>query len=115
MYGRHYKFLQQLYDLNLSETWKNVNTDVLAIWGKSDFVSASGEHKLIADTVNRYNNGKGTFMEIENMDHYFLTVSSMNESFKNIREKKNNLQFNPVITEKIYEWMKNIIEKDSHV
>ena len=115
MYGRHYKFLQQLYDLNLSETWKNVNTDVLAIWGKSDFVSASGDHKLIADIVNRYSNGNGTFMEMENIDHYFLNVSSMNDSYKNISEKKNTLQFNPVITEKIYEWMKHIIEKDSHV
>ncbi len=115
MYGRHYKFLQQLYDLNLAQTWKNINTDVLAIWGKSDFVSASGDHKLIADTVNRYNNGKGIFMEVEHIDHYFLNVSSMSDSYKNITEKKNNLQFNPVITEKIYEWMKHIIEKDSHV
>jgi pimeloyl-ACP methyl ester carboxylesterase len=115
MYGRHYMFLQQLYDLNLSEKWKNVNTDVLAIWGKSDFVSAQGDHKLIADIVNNYHNGKGTFMEIENIDHYFLNASSMLGSYKNITEKKNDLQFNPVIIEKIYEWMKNIMEKDSNV
>jgi hypothetical protein len=45
---------------------------VLAMHGSSDFVSSATEHKLIAETVNRYHPGKATYIEIANSDHWGL-------------------------------------------
>ncbi|HPZ09524.1 MAG TPA: PDZ domain-containing protein [Candidatus Eremiobacteraeota bacterium] len=106
MYGRHYMFFRQLYDINLSEKWQNANSSVLAIWGESDFVSGFGDHQLIVDIVNKYYPGKGTLIQIENMDHSFLYARSMSESYHN----GNNLSFNPVIIETMSQWMKKLIK-----
>lgn len=104
MYGRHYSFFQELYDINLSEKWKSVNTDVLAIWGEGDFVSSREDHILIKNMVNYYNPGKGSYLQMKNIDHSFHRVSSMEKSYKQEYEE----EFNREIIEEIYKWINKI-------
>jgi len=105
LYGRHYKFFHQLYDLNLSEEWKNTDSNVLAIWGEADFVSSRGDHELIANIVNSYHPGKGTYLQMKNIDHAFHQVSSMEKSFNQTYEK----DFNNEIINEIYNWINKMI------
>lgn len=104
MYGRHYSFFQELYDINFAEKWKNVNTDVLAIWGEGDFVSGREDHILIKDTVNYYNPGKGSYLQMKYIDHSFHRVSSMEKSYRQEYEE----DFNREIIDEIYKWINKL-------
>jgi len=76
MYGRHYKFFQQLYGKPLAASWAKCGARVLALWGESDFISAGPDHQLIADIVNRANPGYGTYRALPGVDHWFKRAAT---------------------------------------
>jgi len=106
IYGRHYRFLQQLYDINIAQEWSSTDSYVLSIWGEGDFVASRGDHELIADIVNRYHPGKGTYLQMKNIDHGFSMTPSMEKSFNREYEEG----FNPQIIEEIYKWLTGILQ-----
>ena len=84
VWSRHYKFWQELNDLNMPLVWKNVKANVLIIRGEGDFEAFSNrEHEDIEKIVNTYNPGKAKFVLIPNMDHGFATAKTPEESFRN--------------------------------
>ncbi len=101
LYGRHYKFFQQLYDVPAAETWGKVSAHVLALWGKSDFVSDGVDHQLIADTVNAAHPGHGEYKALDGIDHWFRNAKSQEESFR-VRMAGT---FKPDIVDVIRNWM----------
>jgi len=75
-YPMRIEYFQQVADINIRELWMNTKSKVLAMHGSSDFVSSATEHKLIAETVNHYNPGNATYMEIPDSDHWGLFAES---------------------------------------
>ena len=75
-YPMRIEYFQQVADVNIVGLWMNTKAKILALHGSSDFVSSAAEHKLIAETVNHYNPGNATYMEIANSDHWSLFTES---------------------------------------
>ncbi|MDX2247902.1 MAG: hypothetical protein SF052_14045 [Bacteroidia bacterium] len=103
---RLYTFQEQLANINLSEAWKKTDAAVLALWGKGDFVSNREDHRMIAEMVNFYHPGKGTFTEVD-ANHWFETAPDMETSFRTHEEGKNP-ELNPQVFTTILEWMKAV-------
>jgi hypothetical protein len=76
---------------------------VLALWGKSDYISTEADHPLIIEVVNKARPGKGIYIPLENSDHGFRKTSSMEDSFKHWSSP--DLEFNPQIIATLKDWM----------
>ena len=98
--GRDAPFWQQLYSKNLPGLWSEYDGNVLAVWGKSDYVSTRQEHQLISDIVNQAHPGRGRFVELDNCDHGMKIATSPQQA---AREHPN--QFNPVVVETVKQWL----------
>lgn len=110
IWARHYTFWQQLQDVNQSELYKSFKGKVLAVRGSGDFEAFSSEdHQEIADLVNFYHPGNGTFTLIPNMDHAFAKSDTPEESYKNGQKPGyyyNN--FNDAIIEEVDSWINSL-------
>ncbi len=98
--GRDNPYWQQLYRTNLPALWSDYSGHLLAIWGKSDYVSTRGEHQLIANIVNSKHPDKGQFVELENCDHGMHIASSFQQS---LRQQPSD--FNPLVLQTIRSWL----------
>lgn len=77
-FSRHYTFWQGLQDLTLTQAWKDADVHTLAIYGEHDIQAISPESaKAIANIVNAYHPGKGTFLLLPDTEHAFVKVPSM--------------------------------------
>jgi pimeloyl-ACP methyl ester carboxylesterase len=80
VFGRHYKFDQDLAHLPLARSWRDTRSQVLAIYGESDLVAVFGEdHRLIADYANALRPGTGRYVEIPRTDHGMNEVGDRQE------------------------------------
>lgn len=109
MWGRHWKFWQQLDSLNLSKSWQESNCPVLVLHGGADYEQCSlVEPMLIEKTVNEKNPGFATWITIPNLDHFMMKSSSWPEAVKNFNEQqyaKGN--FNYKIAEETVKWLQS--------
>lgn len=103
-YPMRTEYFQQVADVNIRELWMNTKAKVLAMHGSSDFVSSATEHKLIAETVNHYNPGTATYIEIANSDHWGLFAESDRVSYSHQQTGLNPL---PLTTS--LKWLKDIL------
>lgn len=70
LFGRHYRFWQQLSATPLLSAWRDTRSDVLAVYGESDFAAIDDEdHKLIADVVNHYRPGTARYVQVPRTGH----------------------------------------------
>ncbi len=99
--SRHYKFWQQLGDVSFPAHWRKVESDVLVLWGKAEFVSTEADHAFIAKSINQRHPGRATFMPLDNIDHFFKRRTSMEDSLKRMREEG----FNPTIVQILRGWI----------
>lgn len=106
VFGRHYRFFQQLADLNLPEAWSKLDAHVLALWGQAEFVSTEADHAMIAEQVNRAHPGKGTFRALEGIAHGFEKADSPADKFG----KPGPGEFNPIVIEALRAWAGPIVE-----
>ena len=97
---RDKSFWYQLYDLNIPFAWSQYAGKVLTVWGSADYVAAREEHRQIAETVNQYHPGNGTFIEIENAGH------AMNSAANFWEARTDPGPFNPKIADTINKWLK---------
>lgn len=102
-YGRHYRFLQELNDVNVAARWQAVEAPVLAMWGRGDYVSSRGDHQLLVDIVNRYHAGQAKLVEVD-ADHWFRTATSFAESYARVRAGRPGT-FQEEVLAKIQEWL----------
>ena len=115
IWTRDYNYWQQIQDVNLTDYWAGIKSNVLIIWGEFDFEAFSRfDHELIVNTVNQNNPGKGTFIMLEKTDHAFSVVDSYKQDAdlmqsgqysKYIRDN-----FNGKLIEEIDKWIKSIIK-----
>ena len=104
--GRSVPFWSQLASKNLPAYWAKGNADVLAIWGRNDFIATEADHPFIADIVNKARPGKGTYVALEGSDHGFRKTTSIEDSFR--RWKSPGGEFNPQIITTLKAWMEKV-------
>jgi pimeloyl-ACP methyl ester carboxylesterase len=110
MFGRSYKFLQDLAPLRLAAAWRKAKTNVLAVYGESDIVAIDDrDHKLIADIADFYRPGSGSFVQIAGTTHGMELVGNRHD----YREKSiaaggvaPNGPFNSEVAAVIADWIK---------
>lgn len=103
--GIHYKFMQELANLNIAGAWGKVSSPVLAIWGEADWASCKADSELVASIVNKNAGGKGKFLALPKTDHGFSLAEDQEESFLAGRMGGT---FNPAIVDALTKWMKEI-------
>lgn len=100
--GRSLRFWSQLATRNLPAYWAKGSADVLAIWGKNDFIATEADHPFIAEIVNKARPGKGTYLALEGSDHGFRKTVSLEDSFKRWQSPAG--EFNQLIITTLKEW-----------
>jgi hypothetical protein len=113
-FGRNYKYMQDLAGLSLPESWKAARTNVLALYGGSDFVALNNtDHKLIADLANYYRPGTGTFIEVPDTGHGMDLIGPLDRVREQARSGRPAPQapFNPKVAEALIGWIKACMAK----
>lgn len=107
MWGRHWRFWQQLDSLDLSVSWAETKCPVLVINGGSDYEQCAPiEPALIEQTVNSHRPGTATRVQIEDLDHFMMKSNGFKEAvenFKNQAYTKGN--FNYKISAETIQWL----------
>ena len=113
LWGRHYRFWQQIDSLDMAAAWSGVQCPVLSVFGGADFIACSElEHQLITRTVNAVHPGNATHITIPDIDHLLLR----NKDWKEAYDTYNNRQtwadkFHFGFTETINKWMNAQVKK----
>ncbi len=88
MWGRHWRFWQQLDSLNLTQHWGKVNCPVLSVFGGADYIACSPlEHKLLTAVVNDAHPGNATHVTIVDIDHLMVRNPDRKTSAKYIKDR----------------------------
>jgi pimeloyl-ACP methyl ester carboxylesterase len=110
MWGRHWRFWQQIDTLNLANSWSSLNCPVLVINGGADYEQCAPiEPLLIEKTVNQAHPNNATRVQIEDLDHFMMKSNSFEEAVKNFNTQqyaKGN--FNMKIADTTLEWLNKI-------
>ncbi len=113
MWGRHWRFWQQIDSLNLAKTWTSLNCKVLVLNGGTDYEQCAPiEPVLIEKTVNAAHAGFATRVQIEDLDHFMMKSNTYEEAVKNFREQeyaKGN--FNQRIADESVNWLNKVSGK----
>lgn len=109
MWGRSWKFWQQLDSLDLAKSWQEVKCPVLILHGGSDYEQCSMvEPMLTQKTINEKHPGAATWITISGLDHFMMNSKDWTEAAKNFKEQqyaKGN--FNYRIAEETIKWLKS--------
>ncbi|WP_273213649.1 alpha/beta fold hydrolase [Runella zeae] len=112
MWGRHWRFWQQLDSLNLAQSWQKVNCPVLVIHGGADYEQCSlVEPYMIQQAVNEAHPNYATWVTIPDLDHFMMKSKDWPEAVKNFREQqylKGN--FHPQIADETIKWLKKYLQ-----
>jgi len=107
MWGRHWRFWQQIDSLNLAVSWKELNCPVLVINGGTDYEQCAPiEPILIEKTVNASHPGNAIRIQIEDIDHFMMKSNTFKEAVDNFNNKayaKGN--FNLKIATETINWL----------
>lgn len=108
MWGRHWKFWQQLDSLNLAKSWQEVDCPVLILHGATDYEQCSlVEPMMIEKSVNEKHPGSATWITIPELDHFMMKSKDWPEAVRNFRDgqyAKGN--FNYDIARETVKWLK---------
>ncbi len=111
MWGRSWKFWQQLDTLDLAKSWQEVNCPVLILHGGTDYEQCSlVEPMLTQKTVNEKHPNTATWITIPDLDHFMMKSKDWPEAAKNFKEQqyaKGN--FNHKIADETIKWLKTQI------
>jgi len=113
LFDRHISFWTELNNINFTEEWHKVATPVLALHGESDLHAINAlEAEHIANIVNASAPGAAVSKIIPNSDHFFLNVTSKNESAEILRTGQLKeifyQRFNPAIIEDVTQWIHSL-------
>jgi len=88
MWGRHWRFWQQIDSLDMAASWSAVSCPVLSLFGGADFIACSElEHQLITKTVNATHPGNATHITIPDIDHLLIRNANWKEAHDNFANK----------------------------
>ena len=107
MWGRHWRFWQQLDSVVLARSWMNVDAKVLSVFGGADYIACSRlEHELIVRTVNSTHPGNAEYLEIPDVDHLITRNPDWKSAHQNISNTAyRDANFHQGFADKITEWM----------
>lgn len=109
--NRHYTFWQGLQERDLTKAWKESGCATLAMHGECDIQALNSEGaETIADIVNQYHPGKGTYVLLEGTDHGFAKVPPIREYAQMRRDGRFNGRymsenFNPEVVAELVRWL----------
>jgi uncharacterized protein len=110
MWGRHWRFWQQLDSVNLAKSWQQVGCQVLVLHGGADYEQCSMvEPLMIKQTVNEKHPGFATWVTIPDLDHFMMKSKDWKDAYQNFKAQgymKGN--FNEKIVLETIEWLKKI-------
>jgi len=76
--NRHYTYWQSLNKISLVDTWLEVNSHVLALYGEFDIEALNANHiRTLAAVVNSKHPGNASYQVIPHTDHGFVYFESM--------------------------------------
>lgn len=108
LWGRHWRFWQQLDSVNMAESWSLTNCPVLVIHGGTDYEQCSAvEPLMIRETVNQAHPGTATMITIPDMDHFMMVSTDWKEAYQHFKDQeylKGN--FNTAIANETLKWLK---------
>src|SRR5690606_39127510 len=113
LWGRHYRYWQQIDSLDMAVAWSGVNCPVLSVFGGADFIACSElEHQLITRTVNSTHPGNATHVTIPDVDHLILKNKDWKEAYSTFNNRstwdaKSHKEFPVIITR----WMNQQLAK----
>ncbi len=114
MWGRHWRFWQQLDSLNLAKSWSELHCKVLVLNGGADYEQCAPiEPVLIEQSVNSTNPGAAQRIQIDDLDHFMMKSNNFQEAVVNFRNQaytKGN--FNYKISQETILWLKKQKGKD---
>lgn len=108
MWGRHWRFWQQIDSLDLNHAWRSLHVPVLAIQGGADYIQcAMKEPKMLVEAVNEKDPDLARLVTIPDLDHLCMKSANYQEAVKNFEEKqylKGN--FHQGMADVIMAWLK---------
>jgi pimeloyl-ACP methyl ester carboxylesterase len=114
MFGRHYKFAQDLPHQPVIKAWRDTRSNVLALYGESDVVALfDSDHEMIADIAEFRRPGSGRYVQLEGTDHGMTLVGDR----RTLREKTiaegspPTGAFNTKVAELLAEWIRSSMAK----
>lgn len=115
MWGRHWRFWQQLDSINLAKAWQSIDCNVLVFHGESDFIQCSAlEPFLIVKAVNSNHPGKAKLITIPELDHLLMHSKDFTEAAKNMNHKeylKGN--FDTRLLNESIQWIHGLIKQNT--
>jgi pimeloyl-ACP methyl ester carboxylesterase len=109
VFGRHYKYMQDMAGLPLVQAWRDAKTNVLALYGASDMVALNDEdHRMIATIANFYRPGSGTFIEVADTGHGMDLIGSREAVQRQAMSgaQAPSAPFNPKVAEALIGWIR---------
>jgi hypothetical protein len=107
--GRHFKFMQDLAHVAAIPAWRDTRSNVLTMYGKSDFAALWDEdHRLIADMVNHYRPGTARFVDFDRTGHGMQMEGTMAEiRARNIAQAPaEQAPFNDEVPRALVQWIR---------
>lgn len=113
MWGRHWRFWQQIDSLNLAKTWGNLSCEVLVLNGATDYEQCAPiEPILIEKTVNTRHPGNATRIQIEELDHFMMKSKTLEEAAANFKSQEYTKgNFNQTIADESIHWLNRVSKK----
>jgi len=109
MWGRHWRFWQQLDSVNLAKSWQEVKCPVLVLHGGADYEQCSPlEPLMIRETVNEAHPGHAEQVTIPDLDHFMMKSKDWKEAYQHFKDReylKGN--FNEKIALETVKWLKS--------
>lgn len=111
-FGRHYKFMQDLQDLQMGKVWASLDCHVMSMFGEADFeVLDPFSHKEIARIVNQYHPGMAEYVFLPGTNHGFRKVGTMDDEVKANSGQGPGGEFNPDVIGIVHEWMQRCMKQ----
>jgi alpha-beta hydrolase superfamily lysophospholipase len=110
MWGRHWRFWQQIDSLDMAASWSAVKCPVFSIFGGADFIACSElEHELITRTVNAAHPGNATHVTIPDIDHLLIQNVNWKSAHANFSNKAyRDSHFHRAFADTVNSWMRRM-------
>lgn len=113
MWGRHWKFWQQLDSINLARSWGQVSCPVLVLHGGSDYEQCSlVEPMLTADAVNSVRPGNAKRVTIPDLDHFMMRSRDWKQAVEHFRSQQYQKgNFHNGLASETLQWLKTVCQE----
>ncbi len=108
MWGRHWRFWQQIDSLDMAASWSAVKSPVLSLFGGADFIACSLlEHELITRTIESVRPGNVIHITIPDVDHLLIRNVNWESAHSNFSRKAyREANFHQGLADSTVVWMR---------